>query len=123
MTTNLDNNTLEWAAQWIEGSVKGETDHRVREFSKNMATTLRAAKLDDSRASVDGVVTVDDKLVDEVQHRMDQVVDAAVEWHQDGREGGEWMEAADKLANAIDSLLELRSHEAETTPKEESRDS
>lgn len=45
MTTGLDNDTLEWAAQWIEGSLKGEEDQRVREFGRNMATTLRAAKL------------------------------------------------------------------------------
>lgn len=49
-----------------------------------------------------------DELVDEVQHRMDQVVDAAVEWHQAGREGGEWFEAVEKLGAAINSLLELR---------------
>ena len=48
------------------------------------------------------------RLVDEVQHRMDQVVDAAVEWHQAGREGGAWMDKADALSAAIDSLLELR---------------
>lgn len=47
-------------------------------------------------------------LVGEVQHRMDQVVEAAVEWHQVGREGGEWFEAAEKLGAAIESLLELR---------------
>lgn len=47
-------------------------------------------------------------LVDEVQHRMDQVVEAAVEWHQAGQEGGEWIEYADKLGAAINSLLELR---------------
>lgn len=45
MTTNLDNDTLEWAAQWIEGSLKGEDDKRVREFGNNMAMTLRAAKI------------------------------------------------------------------------------
>ena len=47
-------------------------------------------------------------LVDEVQHRMDQVVEAAVEWHQAGQEGGEWLAAADRLGAAISSLLELR---------------
>lgn len=41
MTTDKD--TLEWAAQWIEDSVKGETNGRVIEFGKNMAMTLRAA--------------------------------------------------------------------------------
>lgn len=49
-----------------------------------------------------------DELGDEVQHRMDQVVEAAVEWHQAGREGAEWFEAAERLGAAIDSLLELR---------------
>lgn len=43
MTTNLDKDTLEWAAQWIEGSLKGETNKRVIEFGRNMAMTLRAA--------------------------------------------------------------------------------
>lgn len=49
-----------------------------------------------------------DELVDEVQHRMDQVVEAAVEWHQAGQEGGDWFEAGEKLGSAINSLLELR---------------
>lgn len=52
MTTELDSNTLEWAAEWLEGSLNGELNERVREFGKNMAMTLRAAKSVDSRASV-----------------------------------------------------------------------
>lgn len=48
-------------------------------------------------------------LVDEAQRRMDQVVEAAVEWRQAGREGGEWFDKAEELSAAIDSLLELRS--------------
>ena len=47
-------------------------------------------------------------LMDEVQQRMDAVVDAAVEWHQAGREGAEWFDKAEVLGAAIDSLLELR---------------
>lgn len=50
-----------------------------------------------------------DSLVDEVQRRMDAVVDAAVEWHQAGREGAEWFDKAEILSTAIDCLLELRS--------------
>lgn len=47
--------------------------------------------------------------VDEVQRRMDAVVDAAVEWHQSGREGDNtWLDKAEILGAAIDSLLELR---------------
>lgn len=46
--------------------------------------------------------------VDETQRRMDVVVDAAVEWHQAGREGAEWFDKAEILGNAIDALLELR---------------
>lgn len=49
-----------------------------------------------------------EELVDEVQHRMDQVVEAAVEWHQAGRECTEWFDKAEALGAAIDSLLELR---------------
>lgn len=58
-------------------------------------------------------------LVDEVQRRMDQVVEAAVEWHQAGREGAEWFEAAERLGAAIDSLLELRSAPVATAVTEE----
>lgn len=36
---------LEWAAQWIEGSLKGETNERVIQFGKNMAMTFRAAMI------------------------------------------------------------------------------
>lgn len=45
MTTELHGDTLEWAAQWIEGSLKGETNARAIEFGRNMAITLRAARL------------------------------------------------------------------------------
>ncbi len=48
----------------------------------------------------------DADLVDEVQRRMDQVVEAAVEWHQSDED---WFEKSEVLAHAIDSLLELRS--------------
>lgn len=62
------------------------------------------------------------ELVDEVQRRMDQVVEAAVEWHQAGREGAEWFEAAGKLSDAIDSLLELRSTPAAPAVTEDKQD-
>lgn len=58
---------------------------------------------------------IPDALVDEVQRRMDAVVDAAVAWH---RSGDEWTEAANALDNAIDQLLELRSAPAATTASE-----
>jgi len=57
------------------------------------------------------------EAVDEVQRRMDEdetillinaVVDAAVEWHQAGREGAEWFNKAEVLGQSIDALLELR---------------
>jgi hypothetical protein len=48
------------------------------------------------------------ELVDEVQHRMDSVVERAVEWHQAGREGAEWFDKAEALSAAIEFLLELR---------------
>lgn len=41
----LDRPTLEWAAQWITGSLKGETNERTLEFGSNMAMTIRAAAL------------------------------------------------------------------------------
>lgn len=41
-----DANTLEWAAQWTEGSLAGETNERVIEFGNDMAMTLRAAAID-----------------------------------------------------------------------------
>lgn len=71
-------------------------------------TALAQERNADSAAATVGPVGQSDELVDEVQHRMDQVVEAAVEWHQAGREGAEWLEAAEKLGAAIDSLLELR---------------
>lgn len=47
-----------------------------------------------------------DELADEVQRRMDQVVEAAVEWHQSD---DDWIETSERLGAAINSLLELRS--------------
>src|ERR1043165_2302760 len=59
----------------------------------------------------------EDDLVDEVQRRMDQVVEAAVEWHQSD---DDWFERAEVLAHAIDSLLELRSKSRAATSEGES---
>jgi hypothetical protein len=44
-------------------------------------------------------------LVDDVQRRMDLVVECAVEWHQSDED---WYEKSEALGAAIDSLLELR---------------
>lgn len=57
-------------------------------------------------------IIVPDEIVNEVQRRMDAVVDAAVEWHQD--EGEEWSQKAEILGDAIDALLELREPPKET---------
>lgn len=46
-----------------------------------------------------------DEIVNEVQRRMDAVVDAAVEDHCADEN---WDEAADMLSTAVESLLELR---------------
>lgn len=52
------NDALEWAAQWIEDTLRNgpETNERTVEFGTNMAMTLRAAKLPDAdlpRAAAD----------------------------------------------------------------------
>lgn len=44
-----DKDTLEWAAQWIEDSLKGETNERVIGFGRNMAMTFRAAGISISK--------------------------------------------------------------------------
>lgn len=54
MTTEKD--TLEWAARWIEDSLKGETNERVIEFGKNMAMTLRAATTPATATSVESLL-------------------------------------------------------------------
>lgn len=52
---------------------------------------------------------IPEALVDEVQRRMDAVVEAAVEWHQSGSDStAEQFTKADTLGKAIDNLLELR---------------
>jgi len=38
------NDALEWAAAWIEGSLAGEDNERVIEFTKNQAISIRSAK-------------------------------------------------------------------------------
>lgn len=49
-------------------------------------------------------------MADEFQRRMDAVVEAAVEWHQSGREGDNtWFDKSEALSAAVSSLLELRS--------------
>ncbi len=44
------NNATAWAANWIEGSLAGETDERVIEFGRNMAMSIRANKRQRSEA-------------------------------------------------------------------------
>ena len=56
--TKTYNDALEWAAQWIEDTLRNgpETNERAVEFGTNMAMTLRAAKLSDAdlpRAAAD----------------------------------------------------------------------
>lgn len=47
--------------------------------------------------------------IDEIERLKDAVVDAAVAWHQSGREGDDtWFDKAEVLGQAIDRLLELR---------------
>ena len=46
----LDNGTLEYAAKWIENSLIGEDDPRVRGFGESMAMSIRAAKIHPSGA-------------------------------------------------------------------------
>ena len=45
--TKTYNDALDWAAQWIEDTLRNgpETNERAIEFGENMAMTLRAAKL------------------------------------------------------------------------------
>jgi len=45
--TKTYNDALEWAAQWIEDTLRNgpETNERTIEFGRNMAMTFRAAKL------------------------------------------------------------------------------
>lgn len=72
MTTELNDKTLEWAAQWLEGSIKGEDNERAREFARNMAMTFRAAKLPDSDVAASAAPTVG-----EAQRIAEQIVKAA----------------------------------------------
>lgn len=57
---------------------------------------------------------VTDTAVDEVQRRIDAVVEAAVEWKEGADSTEEIFAASDRLEAAIDSLLELR--DKPTTP-------
>jgi hypothetical protein len=47
------NNALDWAASWIENSVDG--NERVQEFARNMAMSIRAAKLKIPEPTLDDV--------------------------------------------------------------------
>lgn len=126
----IDEGTLRWAANWILDSLKGETNERVVEFARNMAMTLRAAALPAAAPTAPSAQPVEcfcgteleaglcpnghdpikpEALVDAVQDRMDRVVEAAVAWHESGQEGEGWFEAGERLTQAIESLLELRS--------------
>ncbi len=73
-----------------------------------------------SRPTVEAA-EIPDELVDEVQRRMDAVVNAAVEWHQD--EGEEWSQKAEILGDAIEALLELREAARDAAPTPPEKDS
>ncbi len=45
MLTGYDigwDNAVSWAAEWIEGSLAGETNERMVEFARNMAMSIKA---------------------------------------------------------------------------------
>ena len=56
------NDALEWAAQWIEDTLKAgpETNERTIEFGTNMAMTLRAAKLPQPAPDAKGEWPIDE---------------------------------------------------------------
>jgi hypothetical protein len=89
----------------------GNTQQREAVF--DLAQQILTTALQSS-AGVDPVETETDALVHEAERRMDQVVEAAVEWHQAGREGAEWFDAAERLSAAIESLMDFRSAPAVT---------
>lgn len=69
---------------------------------------LTFATEDDAHAYYSALIA-NDNVIDEVQRRVDAVVDAAVEWHQSGQEGDEtWFDKAEVLGTAVDALLALR---------------
>lgn len=74
-------------------------DIRAKEFlSKDPEDYLRRYEVRLSESDLDRVVKA-----------MDDVVDAAVEWHQSGQEGDNtWPDKAETLGKAVDALLELR---------------
>lgn len=69
MTTNLDSDTLEWAAQWIQDSLKGETNERVIQFGNNMAMTLRAA-VQPAASMLTGIRALSDAETDEMNSKI-----------------------------------------------------
>lgn len=50
------------------------------------------------------------EVITEVERLKDAVVDAAVEWHESGREGAshEWFDNSDALSKALDDLISFR---------------
>ncbi len=94
-------------------STKSAAARRAAEECESLITCLLAEdEKENTRHKFTAIISrhfaATDALVDEVQRRMDQVVEAAVEWHQAGREGTDWFDKAEALGAAIDSLLELR---------------
>ncbi len=56
-------------------------------------------------------------MIAEVELLKDAVVDAAVEWHQSGREGDDtWREKGEALAQAIEKLLARRAEPISRAP-------
>lgn len=100
--------------------VRGEIDSDVVLAHLNLcaqcAETARGLKEIDK--VIRGGAGEDAKQADECQRRMDAVVEAAVAWHQSGREGNMWLDKAEELSAAINSLLELRDAPAATTTAE-----
>lgn len=105
---------IKLAAREIVEMIEAEREPHP-EWSKNARRKYRDKAVDIISKHVQPREDVE-TLVDEVQRCMDQVVEAAVEWHQAGREGAEWFDKAEALSAVIDSLLELRGKPDDSLP-------
>lgn len=87
--------------------LKGRVDERADGAFVALTRLTRNIRSLPTEAAAGSSGSAEDTPVDEVQRRMDAVVDAAVKWRQ-GDVADNWEAEADALEEAVDSLLELR---------------
>lgn len=126
LVTNSDNEARHWILQIAESHLWDDNDGEERTMRVTMNPKIPNAPSDFDKTATSVSTEVggeaDDmlSLVDEVQRRMDAVVDAAVAWAQADGNDAEF-DACEELSERVESLLALREKPTESLTPDSSK--